>query len=292
MKQLTFLSPGALEWREVPEPKISSPGEAIIRPYSVATCDIDGGAIHGLVPIPGPYAFGHECIAQVVEIGSEVTAVKREDHVLCPFQISCGECDRCRRGLTGSCEAVAAGSAYGLGPLGGLTWGGALSDYMLVPYADAMLVKMDAGSGRLASLADNVPDGWRAVASQLEARPGAPVLILGGAGPSSIPLYAAATAVALGSQQVDYVDFDDRRLAIAASVGANPVEIKAGEYPRRFGKWRSRWTRRTLWMVCTARSGPRSRVAFARARRSTSVRLCRCRCWRCTRGGSRLSWGA
>jgi alcohol dehydrogenase len=108
---------------------------------------------------------------------------------------------------------------------------------MLVPYADAMLVKVDAGSERLASLADNVPDGWRAVASQLKARPGAPVLILGGAGPSSVPLYAAASAVALGSQRVDYVDFDARRLEIAAAVGANPVEIKAGEYPRRFGKW-------------------------------------------------------
>lgn len=236
MKQLTFLSPGSLEWREVPEPEIGSAGQAIIHPISVATCDIDGGAIHGLVPIPGPYAFGHECVAQVAEVGGDVTSVKRGDHVVCPFQISCGECDRCRRGLTGSCETVAAGSSYGLGPLGGV-WGSALSDYMLVPYADAMLVKVDVGSEGLASLADNVPDGWRTVAAHLAAWPGATVLILGGAGPSSIPLYAAGVAVALGSQRVDYVDFDARRLEIAASVGANPVEIKAGEYPKRFGKW-------------------------------------------------------
>jgi threonine dehydrogenase-like Zn-dependent dehydrogenase len=208
---------------------MTSPREAIIRPYSVATCDIDGAAIHGLVPIPGPCAFGHECIAQVMEIGAEVTRVKRGDHMLCPFQISCGECDRCRRGITGSCEKVAAGSADGLGPLGELTWGGALSDYMLVPYADAMLVKVDACAGRLVSLADNVPDGWRTVAPHLAARPGASVLILGGAGPSSIPLYAAANAVALGSHRVDYVDFDG--LEIAASVGANPVRDEGGGVP-------------------------------------------------------------
>ncbi|MEO8456672.1 MAG: alcohol dehydrogenase catalytic domain-containing protein [Chloroflexota bacterium] len=159
------------------------------------------------------------------------------DTVICPFQINCGACDFCKRGLTGSCESVKAGSSYGLGPLGGITWGGTLSDYALVPYADAMLVKVDAGSERLASLADNVPDGRRTVAAHLAARPGAPVLILGGAGPSSIPLYAAAIAIALGSSQVDYVDFDAKRLEIAKSIGANPVEIKQGEYPKRFGKW-------------------------------------------------------
>jgi threonine dehydrogenase-like Zn-dependent dehydrogenase len=237
MKQLTFLAPGSLEWRDVPDPKITSPREAIVRPISVASCDIDGAAIRGLAPIPGPYPFGHECVAQVVEVGVGVEVPKPGDNVICPFQISCGDCDRCRRGLTGSCQSVPQGSAYGLGPLGGTSWGGTLSNYVLVPYADAMLVKVHAGSERLASLADNVPDGARAVAPHLEARPGSPVIVLGGAGPSSVPLYAAAVAVAMESSQVDYVDFDAGRLEIAKSVGANPVQIESGKYPKRFGKW-------------------------------------------------------
>jgi alcohol dehydrogenase len=108
---------------------------------------------------------------------------------------------------------------------------------MRVPFADAMLVKVEPGSGRLASCADNVPDGWRTVAPHLEKQPGAPVLILGGAGPGSIPLYAVGVARALGSD-VRYVDFDKRRLEIADSLGAEALEIPAqGEYPKNFGKY-------------------------------------------------------
>jgi threonine dehydrogenase-like Zn-dependent dehydrogenase len=57
--------------------------------------------------------------------------------------------------------------------------------------------------------------------------PGAPVLILGGAA-RSIALYAAAIAVVLGSTRVDYLDYSRERLAIAAAVGANPIELPAG----------------------------------------------------------------
>jgi alcohol dehydrogenase len=236
MRQLTFLGPGKLEWREVPDPTIETPLDAIIRPFSVATCDLDGAVIRGGAPLPGPYPFGHEAVAQVIETGAGVTTVKRGDQVICPFQISCGQCQRCLRGLTGSCEGTAFRSAYGLGPIGGLQWGSALSGYMRVPFADAMLVKVAPGSGPLASCADNVPDGWRTVAPHLEKNPGAPVLIIGGAGPGSIPLYAVAVARALGSD-VRYVDFDARRLEIATGLGAQAEQITEGKYPQNFGKY-------------------------------------------------------
>ena len=81
---------------------------------------------------------------------------------------------------------------------------------MRVPYADAMLVALPAGiePASVASVSDNVPDGWRAVAPELDRRPGAPVLVVGGAG--DVALYTVAVAVALGSEQVDYVDTDTR----------------------------------------------------------------------------------
>ena len=236
MKQLMYLSPGNLEWQEAPEPKLQGPNDAIVRALSVATCDLDGAVIRGMAPVPGPYPFGHEAIAEVLEVGPEVTSVRPGDTVLVPFQISCGTCGPCSRGLTGSCDTAGARSAFGLGPIGGLQWGGALADYTRVPFADAMLVKMPADSGALASLADNIPDGWRAVAPHLEARPGSPVLVLGGAGPSSVALYGVAVAVAMGAP-VDYVDYDRGRLEIAEKLGANPIEITVGQYPRRYGPY-------------------------------------------------------
>ncbi len=235
MKQLTFLGPGSLEWRDVPEPLIQTPQDAIIRPTSVATCDVDGAVIRGLVALPGPYAFGHECAAEVVEVGSEVTAVRPGDHVICAFQISCGTCERCQRGLTGSCSTVPPRSAFGLKPLSG-DWGSALSDFMRVPFADAMMVKVQPGLEPLASLADNIPDGYRAVAPYLEERPNSSVLILGGAGPSSVGLYAVSVAVAMGGR-VDYVDCDARRLEIAASLGAHPIERGLSKFPVRLGPY-------------------------------------------------------
>ena len=76
-----------------------------------------------------------------------------------------------------------------------------VSDVLRVPFAGR-----HAGAGALRGLADttlagasdNLPDAWRTVAPHLRARPGAAVLVVGGAA-RSIGLYAAGIAVALGS---------------------------------------------------------------------------------------------
>jgi alcohol dehydrogenase len=127
-------------------------------------------------------------------------------------------------------------ASYGLAPLS-REYGGALSDLVAVPFADAMLVPLPFGvePAAAASASDNIPDGWRAVAPYLARRPGAPVLVLGGTGGGSVGLYAAAVAVALGSERVDYVDEDPDRLTVAERVGANalqePVAKRYGPYP-------------------------------------------------------------
>jgi alcohol dehydrogenase len=121
-------------------------------------------------------------------------------------------------------------------PLGG-DWGGALADVLRVPFADAMLVPLPEGLDpvALASVADNVPDGFRAVAGPLAATPGAEVLVVGGLA-RSVGLYAAASAVALGAGRVVYADTDPGRLEAAAAVGAEPSEVGA-EWPRKLGRF-------------------------------------------------------
>uniref|UniRef100_UPI0014839C56 alcohol dehydrogenase catalytic domain-containing protein n=1 Tax=Mycobacterium avium TaxID=1764 RepID=UPI0014839C56 len=83
-------------------------------------------------------------VAEVVDVGDEVSSVRVGDRVVVPFQISCGRCSACRRGHTGSCLSVPPASMYGFGISGGL-WGGALADLMAVPFADAMLVALPDG---------------------------------------------------------------------------------------------------------------------------------------------------
>jgi len=235
MRQLFLLEPGKLEWRDVPEPRLQGPGEALVRPIAVATCDLDAVLIRGQAPVPGPIALGHEFVAEVVAAGEGVAGFRPGQRVVAPFAISCGTCRFCRRGLTANCATVRRGAMYGLGAAGG-DWGGALSDLVRVPYADAMLVALPEGvsPAAVASAGDNISDAWRTVGPYLSETPGAPVLIVGGGASGSIGLYAVALAKLLGAAQVDYVDRDPARIAKARELGANAIE---GGVPRRLGPY-------------------------------------------------------
>jgi alcohol dehydrogenase len=232
MQQLAYTAPNQLEWRDAPEPSLTSDGAALVRPRAVATCDLDAIIVSGHSPFPPPFALGHECVAEVVEVGNAVTSVRPGELVSVPFQISCGECGPCRRGRSGNCAQVTFMSTYGFGPAVE-QWGGFLSDLVCVPYADHMLVGVPAGlePAAVASASDNIADAWRAVAPPLAEEPGAPVLVVGGAGPGSIGLYAVAVAVAVGAESVLYVDANPDRRRTADSLGAQTL----ADAPKRLG---------------------------------------------------------
>ena len=222
MRSLVLEEARQVVWRETPEPQREHEREAIVRPLAVATCDLDQPMIFGQTPFALPIHLGHECVAEVVE-GPEGFA--RGDRVVVPFQISCGTCERCRRGQTGDCARVPPLSMYGFGALGG-EWGGMLSDLALVPFAEAMLVPLPQGvdAAVVPSAADNMADGWRAVAPALAELPAADVLVVSGGAGRSIPLYAVDAALALGAASVTYVDTDAGRLDVAKALGAEVVE--------------------------------------------------------------------
>jgi threonine dehydrogenase-like Zn-dependent dehydrogenase len=235
MEQLTLVQPGTIAWRDVPEPRLEGPGEALVRPLAVSRCDIDLPLVTGLLPPPHPFALGHECVGEIVALGDGVGGLQQGQRVIVPFQISCGRCARCARGHTGSCETVPFLSAFGL-PLSGREWGGALSGLVRVPFAEAMLVPAPDGvpAWWLAAVADNASDGWRCVAPHLRERPGAPVLVVGGLAPS-IALYAADAALALGAERVDVVSPNPALLGVAERIGAHAIEAgfdgMRGPYP-------------------------------------------------------------
>ncbi len=233
MRQLTRSESCRLAWLDVAPPALEGQRDALVRPLAVTLCDIDRPMADGRFPVPGEIGLGHEFVAEVVDVGEGVTSVRPGDRVVVPFQISCGACDRCRRGLTAHCRAVPPRSQYGFGAFGG-GWGGAFADRVRVPFADAMLVPVPAGIAPevVACASDNLCDGWRAVVPALRECPGAEVLILGGIG--SVPLYAAAFARACGAGRVDYLDTDRRRLEVAERLGARaldgPLPDAVGEY--------------------------------------------------------------
>ena len=248
MRELNLISAGRLEWVERPEPTLQTPADAIVRPIVVSRCDGDALPIHrhvsralqaglkagvidpavghicGAIPFAGPFAIGHECIAEVVALGAAVTTVAVGDRVVVPWSVSCGHCEPCRRGLTSKCRTTTQDrvlAAYGFGPACG-PYGGMVSDLLRVPFADHMLVALPAGLDplRVAAASDNLADAWRTVVPHLRRRPGARVLVVGG-GAQSIGLYAAGLAVAHGASVVDYLDSSRSRRAIAQDLGAD-----------------------------------------------------------------------
>jgi threonine dehydrogenase-like Zn-dependent dehydrogenase len=249
MRELTFIRAGLLEWRDGDAPTLQGPGDAIVRPIVAGRCDGDTLPIHrrvsramqfgmrtglidpvvgticGPVPFRGPFAIGHECVGQVGEVGEHVTQVRPGQIVAVPWSVSCGDCRECRNGVTAKCATTRTSTlaAFGFGPCSG-PWGGMVADLIRVPFADHMLVPVPDGIDplRVAAASDNLSDGWRCVVPILRERPGASVLVLGGAA-QSIGLYAAGLAVAHGASVVDYVDDRMQRLDIAERLGARPL---------------------------------------------------------------------
>jgi alcohol dehydrogenase len=249
MRELQFVRSGRLAWHEREAPTVRDPGDAVVRPFVAGRCDGDTlplhrpvsramqagiklraidpvvGCICGAVPFKGPFAIGHECIAQVVAVGDGVRQIRVGQTVAVPWAVSCGTCEPCRRGLTSKCATTATGTlaAFGFGPACG-PWGGVIADAVRVPFADHMLVPVPDGIPplRIAAAGDNLADAWRTVVPPLAERPGGSVLVIGG-GAKSIGLYAAGLAVAHGAGVVDYADDDPERRGIAESFGARPA---------------------------------------------------------------------
>ena len=216
MRALVASPGGRLAWRAVPAPPPPGPVGALVHPIAVATCDLDRALALGATPFPLPLRFGHECVAEVVSVGDRVARVRPGQRVVVPFQISCGGCPACLAEHTGNCASVPPISMYGFGVAGG-HWGGALSELLAVPYADAMLVPLPATLDPVAaaSVADNVCDGYRHIApflpDLLRRDPDAEVLIVAGVTrrpvfSPSIPLYAGLVARALGARSVHLAD--------------------------------------------------------------------------------------
>jgi threonine dehydrogenase-like Zn-dependent dehydrogenase len=171
MKALTWQGKRSVSVENVPDPIIQEPTDAIIRVTSTAIC---GSDLH-LYEVLGPYmhkgdVIGHEPMGIVEEVGSSVTNLSIGDRVVIPFNISCGKCFMCSRGLQSQCETTqvkshGSGAAlFGYSELYGSVPGGQ-AEYLRVPHADYGPVKVgtELPDERYLFLSDILPTAWQAV---------------------------------------------------------------------------------------------------------------------------------
>ena len=171
MKALTWHGKRDVRVEEVPDPRIEQPTDAIIKVTSTAIC---GSDLH-LYEVLGPFLspgdiLGHEPMGIVEEVGPDVTHIKPGDRVVIPFNISCGSCWMCSRGLFAQCETTQnretgkGASLFGYTELYGSVPGGQ-AEYLRVPQAQYGPIKVgpDGPDERYLFLSDILPTAWQGV---------------------------------------------------------------------------------------------------------------------------------
>ena len=153
----------------------------------------------------------------VEELGPNAAGVKRGDRVALPFQIFCGGCFFCSRGLTSCCESTNPASDAGCGiygyshTMGGYEGGHA--QYIRAPFigVDAEVIPEDVSDLDALTTTDAFATGYQG-AEMCELKGGETVLVLG-AGP--VGLFAMWSAWAMGAGRVIAVDQYAYRLQLA-----------------------------------------------------------------------------
>jgi threonine dehydrogenase-like Zn-dependent dehydrogenase len=218
MKALSYRGPSKLKVVSKPDPRIEHPDDIVLRVTRSAICGSDLHLYHGLVPDTRVGStFGHEFAGVVEEIGPNVATLERGDRVVVPFNIACGTCFYCQRGLTSVCDRSnpandIVGGVFGYSHTTG-GYDGGQAEYVRVPYADVgpMLVPEDMHEEDVLFLSDILPTGYQA-AEMGEIKPGETVAIFG-AGP--VGLFAAKSAWLMGAGRVIMIDHFDYRLEFA-----------------------------------------------------------------------------
>ncbi|MET1033735.1 MAG: zinc-dependent alcohol dehydrogenase [Arthrobacter sp.] len=171
MKALTWQGKRTIGYDDVPDPVIQEPTDAIVRITSTAIC---GSDLH-LYEVMGAYMhagdiLGHEPMGIVEEVGAGVQNLKVGDRVVIPFNISCGHCWMCERGLQSQCETTQVtgkgkgASLFGFSELYGQVPGGQ-AELLRVPFADygPVVVGKELPDHRYLFLSDILPTAWQGV---------------------------------------------------------------------------------------------------------------------------------
>ncbi|WP_051943285.1 MULTISPECIES: zinc-dependent alcohol dehydrogenase [Luteibacter] len=230
MLATTYRRPYRVAARQVPDPVIEHPFDAIVRVTRTCICGSDLHLYHGLVPDTRVGSvFGHEFTGEVVEVGNGVERLKVGDRVLVPFNIFCGTCYFCQRELYSNCHnvnpsATAVGGIYGYSHTTG-GYAGGQAEYVRVPFADIgpTVIPDDIDIEDAVLLTDVVPTGYQA-AEMGDIKENDTVVVFG-AGP--VGIMAARSAWLMGAGRVIVVDHVDYRLDFVRAYGpAETVDFR------------------------------------------------------------------
>jgi threonine dehydrogenase-like Zn-dependent dehydrogenase len=223
VKAVTYHGPRDFRVERVPDPQLSAPTDALVQVKLAAICGSDLHVWHGReVGLDPGTVMGHEFLGEVIEVGPEVSRIRRGDRVVSPFTTSCGDCFYCSNGLTARCTR---GELFGWVERGkGLQ--GAQAELVRVPLADSTLVclpsALPAEAGIL--LGDVLSTGYHCARLGGVTR-GTTCAVIG-CGP--VGLMAVLAARELGADRIFAVESVPERMRLAERFGALPRMESSG----------------------------------------------------------------
>ncbi|KGJ71896.1 IMP dehydrogenase [Cryobacterium roopkundense] len=213
---------------EVPNPVLSTGGDAIVRVVAACVCGSDLWPYRGIAPTAEPKRIGHEFVGVVEEIGADVSTIKVGDFVIAPFYDCDNTCVNCRNGVSTSCLN---GGWWGADDKMGGFADGAQGERVRVPHADGSLVATpeqpdDSLVPSLLTLADVMGTGHHAAISA-GVTAGSTVVVVGD---GAVGLCAVLASKRLGATRIIAMSRHADRQAVAREFGATDiVELRGDE---------------------------------------------------------------
>src|ERR671913_167458 len=202
----------------VPDP---GPGEAAVKVLACGVCHTDLHYVQGGIGDDYPYLLGHEAAGTVESVGDGVRDLAPGDYVILNLRAVCGACRACKRGRPWYCFAtfnatqkMTLEDGTELSPALGI---GAFIEKTLVAAGQCTKVDPAARPAVAGLLGCGVMAGLGAALNTGNVSRGDSVAVIGCGGVGSAAIAGARLA---GAATIIAIDIDDRKLAVARSLGA------------------------------------------------------------------------
>jgi S-(hydroxymethyl)glutathione dehydrogenase/alcohol dehydrogenase len=217
-------------------------GEVLVELKATGVCHTDeftrsGADPEGLFPV----IFGHEGAGVVVDVGPEVSGLRRGDHVIPLYTPECRACKSCLSRKTNLCTAIRATQGKGVMPDGTSRFSigktkihhymgcSTFSNHTVLPEIALAKVREDAPFDKICYIGCGVTTGIGAVMYTAKVEPGANVVVFGLGG---IGLNVVQGAKIAGADKIIGVDINPAREALGKTYGmthfVNPEDVGDG----------------------------------------------------------------
>jgi S-(hydroxymethyl)glutathione dehydrogenase / alcohol dehydrogenase len=215
-------------------------GEVLVEIKATGICHTDKYTLSGADP-EGlfPCILGHEGAGVVVDVGPDVSTLKKGDHVIPLYTPECRQCKSCTSHKTNLCTSVRATQGKGLMPDGTSRFSkngkpilhymgcSTFANYTVLPEIALAKVRDDAPFDKICYIGCGVTTGIGAVIFTAKVEPGANVVVFGLGG---IGLNVVQGARIAGADMIVGVDTNPSREALARQFGlthfVDPNEVK------------------------------------------------------------------